>query len=125
MGGVWERQIRSARGILSSLLKHHGKSLNDESFRTLMVEVESVVNSRPLTVATLSDPTSSLPLTPNQLLTGKTKVVMPPPGIFDATSVYSRKYWRRVSTHNERILDTMAEGIPEQFARKEEVDEKT
>ena len=30
------------------------------------------------------------------LLTMKSKVVMPPPGVFTAPDVYSRKYWRRV-----------------------------
>ena len=36
MGGVWERQIRSIRNILSPLLKTYGNALGDESFRTLM-----------------------------------------------------------------------------------------
>ena len=40
MGGVWEQQIRSARSILLSLLKTHSQSLSEESFRTLMEEVE-------------------------------------------------------------------------------------
>ena len=29
MGGVWERQIRSARAILSSILKTHSTSLDN------------------------------------------------------------------------------------------------
>ena len=45
MGGVWERQIRSARSILASLLKNHGTCLKDESLHTLMTEVEAIVNS--------------------------------------------------------------------------------
>ena len=36
MGGVWERQIRSAHTLLMSLLHTHRKSLNDESLRTLL-----------------------------------------------------------------------------------------
>ena len=48
MGGVWERQIRSARTILTSLLKTHGTKLNDESLHTLLIEVEAIVNLRPL-----------------------------------------------------------------------------
>ena len=34
-GGVWERQIRTTRNILNSLLKTHGASLTDESLQTL------------------------------------------------------------------------------------------
>ena len=82
MGGVWERQIRSARNILSSLLKTHGRSLNDEALSTLMAEVEAVMNSRPLTVELLSDGNSLNPISPSNLLTMKSKIVMPPPGEF-------------------------------------------
>ena len=54
VSGVWERQIRSARRILALLLKNHGKCLKDESLHTLMTEVDTIVNSRPLTVTPLS-----------------------------------------------------------------------
>ena len=96
MGGVWERQIRSARAILSSLLKTHGQSLDDESLITLMTEVEGILNSRPLTVETINDPTSFQPLSPINLLTMKSKVVSPPPGKFLKPDVYSKKRWRRI-----------------------------
>ena len=36
------------------------------------------------------------PITPNHLLTLKTKVVLPPPGKFLDADQYSRKRWRRV-----------------------------
>lgn len=65
MFGVWKRQIRSIRAILSSFLLTHGLSLNDESLTTLLTESECVVNSRPLTVKTLSDPCSPCQLTGN------------------------------------------------------------
>ena len=45
---------------------------------------------------TLNDPLSPLPLTPNALLTGKTKLVLPPPGKFQNEDVYCRRQWRRV-----------------------------
>ena len=45
MGGVWERQIRTARDILNTLVKTHGKSLDDKSLHMLLVEVEAIVNS--------------------------------------------------------------------------------
>ena len=78
------------------MLKTHAASLNDESLRTLMIETEAIVNSRPLTTNTLCDVNSEMPLSPNNILTMKTKVVMPPPGVFDQADVYSRKRWRRV-----------------------------
>ena len=89
-GGVWERQIRSVRSVMNALIKQHGHRLDDESLRTFICESEAIVNSRPLTVETLNDPLSPLPLTPNALLTGKTKLVLPPPGTFQNEDVYCR-----------------------------------
>ena len=103
MGGVWERQIRSARSILASLLNTHGSSLNDESFRTLLTEVEAVINSRPLTVDNLSDSQSLVPLTPNHLLTMKSKIIMAPPGDFEKADLYSRRRWRRIQHINNEF----------------------
>ena len=65
---------------MAAIMKQHGHSLDDESLRTLLFEVEAVVNSRPLTTETLSDPLSLLPLMPSTLLTDKTKLILPPPG---------------------------------------------
>ena len=94
MGGAWERLIRSARSIFSSLIYNHGLSLNNEAFLTLLVEIEAIINSRPLT-DTLSDD-SELPLSPINLLTMKSRVVLPPPGNYSANDLYSRRRWRRV-----------------------------
>ena len=96
MGGVWERQIQSARNILAALLKTHGQSLNDEGLRTLVAETEAIINSRPLTVESLSDVNSEIPLSPSNLLTMKSDVIMPPPGVFNRPDLYSRRRWRRV-----------------------------
>ena len=95
MGGIWERQIRTVRGVLASILDEHSCTLNDESFRTFLTETEAIVNSRPLTVECLNDPTLQ-PLTPNHLLTLKCKPVLPPPGIFEKDQSYCRKRWRQV-----------------------------
>ena len=96
MGGVWERQIRSVRNVMSALLHHHGSQLDDEGLRTFLYEAAAIVNGRPLTVDTLNDPLSSPPLSPNLLLTMKTNVILPPPGNFQKSDIYSRKHWRRV-----------------------------
>ena len=96
MGGIWERQIRSARGILASLLQTHGHSLDKESLQTLMSETEAVINSRPLIVETINEGQGFKPLSPNNLLTTSSKVIMPPPGVFQRPDLYCRQRWRRV-----------------------------
>ena len=95
-GGVWERQIRTVRGVMSALLEKNSSQLHDEALRTFLCEVEAVINSRPLTVDNLNDPDSLNPLTPNHLLTMKSKVILPPPGMFQSPDLYSRKRWRRI-----------------------------
>ena len=95
MGGVWERQIKSVRSVISALMADLGDQLDDETLRTLFTEAENIVNSRPLT-ADVSDPNSLQPLTPMQLLTLKSQVVLPPPGEFSRPDMYSRKRWKRV-----------------------------
>ena len=96
IAGVWQSQIRSACVILSSLLSLHGKSLHQESLLTLVAETEGILNSQPLTVETISNPTSDLPLAPSNILTMKSKVVMPPPGDFSRPDLYRWKRWRYV-----------------------------
>ena len=95
-GGIWERQIRTVRSVMSALLEKNGGQLDDEALRTFLCEVEAIINSRPLTVENLNDPSSLDPLTPNHLLTMKSKVVLPPPGMFQPADLYSRKRWRRI-----------------------------
>ena len=95
-GGAWERQIRSVRNTFNSLLSAQGTQLNDEALRTLMYEAANIINSRPLTVEDLNDPTSLIPITPNHLIQMKSSIVLPPPGEFDTPDVYSKKRWKRV-----------------------------
>ena len=96
MGGVWERQIRTIRSVLTSILEHSAKQLDCSSLRTFLYEVMAVVNSRPLTTDHLNDSSSPEPLTPNHILTMKSSVILPPPGRFEREDLYLRKRWRRV-----------------------------
>ena len=96
IGRVSEHQIRSASSILVALLKLHRTGLNDESLWTFLAEVEAIVNTRPITLESLSDVHSPVPLFPMQLLTMKSKVIIPPPGEFQKEGIYYRKQWRRV-----------------------------
>ena len=96
MGGVWERQIRTVRNVLSSLTHDFGASSDDESLRTFLCETMAIVNCRPLTVDGLNDPLTAEPLTLNHLLTMKSKIILPPLGNFQRPDLYCRKRWRRV-----------------------------
>ena len=91
-GGVWERLIRSIRKILNSLLSQ--QTLTEETLRTLLCEVEAVLNSRPLT-AVSHDHRDPQPLSPNDLLQlGGTAPI--PAGVFGADDLYARRRWRQV-----------------------------
>ena len=64
-GGVWERLIRSTKKILRSLVGN--RELNDESLRTFLVEVEKIMNDRPITPVS-SDPLDLEALTSSHIL---------------------------------------------------------
>lgn len=96
MGGVWERQIRTIRSVLTSILDRSSQRLDSSSLRTYFYEVMAIINSRPLTAQLINDPAGPQPLTPNHILTMKSSVVMPPPGDFVEADVYLRKRWRKV-----------------------------
>ena len=93
-GGVWERLIRSVRKILFSLMKEQMVRLDDESLQTLFCEVESIMNSRPITSVS-SDPNDLDVLTPNHLL-----LLQPgrglPCGTFSKADNYSRRRWLQI-----------------------------
>ena len=71
-GGVYEREIRTIRKVLDSLLKefHNQIKITDEMLLTLMCEVENTLNSRPLNAVSV-DTEDLEAITPNHLL--KTK----------------------------------------------------
>ncbi|XP_068720766.1 uncharacterized protein [Montipora capricornis] len=97
-GGVWERQIRSIKNVMNGLIRERGSHLQEDSLRIFLCEAEYTINNRPLTVETISDPHSVPPLSPNMLLTGKTRLVLPPPQEFKREDLYCTKMWRR--THH-------------------------
>ncbi len=96
MGGVWERQIRTIRSILTAMLDNSASRLDTTTLRTFLYETMAIINSRPLSVEHLHDPTGPEPLTPNHILTMKSSVILPPPGKFSNEDLYLRKRWRRV-----------------------------
>lgn len=74
-GGIYERMIKSVKRCMRKAV---GKSsLSYDELLTLVVEIEGVVNSRPLTYLSADD--FGEPLTPSHLLTGRRIVNLPDP----------------------------------------------
>ena len=90
MGGAWERLVRSVKSTLRVIL--HERAPKDEVLLTLMIEAESLVNSRPLTHVPV-DPNDPESLTPNHFLLGTSSSVQPP-GEFTERDLCCRKQWR-------------------------------
>ena len=67
MGGVWERLVRSVKEVMTGLLQD--KVLTDPQLATLLTEVESILNNRPLTHNS-TDSEDLEALTPNHILLG-------------------------------------------------------
>lgn len=91
-GGVWERCIRTVRKVMGALTKE--QILDDEGLATLLCEVESIVNGRPVTKVS-DDPRDTEALTPNHLLLLRSGPSAPP-GLFFKDEIYSRRRWRQV-----------------------------
>ena len=101
MGGVWERQIRTVRSCLNPIFRTQ-TSLDDETLYTAFVEVENLINSRPLTKVS-ADPEDGV-LTPNHLLIlqDNTKYAAQE---LDLGAVYRRK-WKRVMQIRDQFWKT-------------------
>ncbi|XP_055918535.1 uncharacterized protein LOC129950632 [Eupeodes corollae] len=67
MGGSWERLVRSIKKTLYQIMP--SRNPTDELLHSMLLEVERVVNSRPLTYIALEDANDEV-LTPNHFLLG-------------------------------------------------------
>ena len=92
MGGAWERMIRTVQELLASLTSE--KNLDDDALHTLLLGVEAMINSRPLTDVSV-DVDADLPLTPNHLLRMDPSIGLPPM-LTDVTDNYARQRYRTV-----------------------------
>lgn len=91
-GGSWERLIRTIKKVLYSIVRQ--QVLDEESLQTVLCEVETILNDRPITVVS-DDASDPEPLTPNHLLLLKGKPLLPP-GVFNKEDCYARRRWRQV-----------------------------
>ena len=93
-GGVWERQIRTIRRLLESMIT--STSMKNETLVTFMCEVEAIINSRPLTPVS-TDHLDTEPLSPNHLLLAGAGYDLVPVNLFNKTDSNSRKRWKQAA----------------------------
>ena len=100
MGGSWERLVRSVKQVMSGLMED--RALTDPQLYTLLTEVESILNTRPLTRAS-DDPTDVEALTPNHILLGRHRNWVYVTDNIGEKEVTSRKRWRQVQALSLRF----------------------
>ncbi|GBP71487.1 hypothetical protein EVAR_103373_1 [Eumeta japonica] len=87
MGGAWECMIRTIKSSLYAVLKE--RKPREETLHTLLLEVEHIINSRPLTP--VEPDLNKEALTPNHFLIGRSCGVSPI-GLFKATDADSHTW---------------------------------
>ncbi|XP_059223988.1 uncharacterized protein LOC131997292 [Stomoxys calcitrans] len=90
MGGLWEAAVKSMKSHLRKAASN--TKFTFEEFSTLLVRIESVLNSRPLSPMT-ENPSNLLPLTPGHLLRGAALISVPEE-YSDNLSIINR--WQRL-----------------------------
>lgn len=92
-GGLWEAAVKSAKTLLLKNLSQ--PLLTFEELQTLVIEVEAILNSRP--IAPLSDdPNDGEALTPGHLLIGSSFVALPDETL-NLCKPGSLNQWQRIS----------------------------
>ncbi|XP_052748143.1 uncharacterized protein LOC128200069 isoform X2 [Galleria mellonella] len=108
-GGLWESLVRSTKHLLRRILdKTH---LNYEEMATLLIQIEAILNSRPITPIS-DNPSDIYPLTPAHFLIGRSIIFLPHPEIvdrrfsslqrFQRIELLKQHFWNRFS--NEYVV---------------------
>ncbi|XP_059217443.1 uncharacterized protein LOC131994669 [Stomoxys calcitrans] len=92
MGGLWEAAVKSMKTHFRKVASN--MKFTFEEFSTLLVRIESVLNSRPLSPIS-EDPTDLIPLTPGHLIRGAALMAIPEE-YSDNLSLMNR--WQRLKT---------------------------
>nr|XP_054592608.1 uncharacterized protein LOC107395320 [Nothobranchius furzeri]XP_054592609.1 uncharacterized protein LOC107395320 [Nothobranchius furzeri] len=96
-GGAWEREIRAVKSALQVVLKD--QVVAEEVLLTALIEVEGILNSKPLGYASadIADPD---PITPNLLLMGRRDSALPQ-AVYGPSGTLSTRRW----IHSQVISD--------------------
>ena len=101
-GGIWERLIRSVKRCL---IKVVGRGmLNFMEVSTLLVEIECIINARPITYIYDDTEGVSYPLTPSQLINGRNLLQEPNESHFEIVNNHEAlskraRYHRKLLEH--------------------------
>ncbi|XP_074657307.1 uncharacterized protein LOC141910513 [Tubulanus polymorphus] len=93
MGGVWERLVSSVKKCLKVVIGN--LTPTDEVLHTVLVEVEAVLNSRPLTYTDANDICPSA-LTPCHFLLGRSSPNLSP--VISDVAVSHQRRWKQAQT---------------------------
>ncbi|KAL2093214.1 hypothetical protein ACEWY4_010526 [Coilia grayii] len=96
-GGVWEREIRSIKSALYATIQ--SRTVTEEVLRTVLIEVEGILNSKPLGYVS-SDVADLDPVTPNMLLMGRHDPCLPQV-VYTDSELLSQRRWR----HTQVLAD--------------------
>ena len=109
--GTWERMVRSVKCCLKKVI---GRStLHFEELLTLIVEVESVINARPITYIFDDLEGDSYPLTPSELICGYMVSRLPNDKEFEVISTYVSL--TRRARHHRRLLQHFAKRCKQEY----------
>ncbi|XP_062414781.1 uncharacterized protein LOC134107206 [Pungitius pungitius] len=95
-GGVWEREVRSIKAGLQVAVG--SQSVSEDVLHTTLVEVEGILNSKPLGYVS-TDVADPDPITPNILLMGRRDASLPQ--VAYAPACIGRRRWR----HCQALVD--------------------
>ena len=99
-GGFWERLVRSIKKPLKKIV---GRStLSFDELRTILVEIEGVVNSRPLTYVYDDEESLSYPLTPSDLIYGRRITSTPNAAYYEVIS--TNQSLTKKSRHHRHVI---------------------
>lgn len=96
-GGVWEREVRSVKAALYATVQP--QSVPEEVLSTVLIEVEGILNSKPLGYVS-TDVADPDPVTPNLLLMGRLDPSLPQ-AVYEDAEPLSRRRWR----HSQVLAD--------------------
>ena len=99
-GGFWERLARSIKRPLKKIIGR--SSLTYDELNTILIEVEALINARPIIYIYDDDESISYPLCPSHLIYGRRITAMPSSEHYEVVSTYHSLTKR--SRHQRKLL---------------------